>query len=53
MIGLGRMGSSMTERLVRAGHRVIGLDRDRQAVERVMSARHGAANLCNKNCPHQ
>jgi 6-phosphogluconate dehydrogenase len=26
MIGLGRMGSNMTERLVRGGHRVVGFD---------------------------
>jgi 6-phosphogluconate dehydrogenase len=26
MIGLGRMGANMTERLVRAGHRVVGFD---------------------------
>ncbi len=36
MIGLGRMGSNMTERLVRAGHRVVGFDRDGQALERVI-----------------
>ena len=26
MIGLGRMGANMTERLVRDGHRVVGFD---------------------------
>ena len=26
MIGLGRMGANMTERLVRGGHRVVGFD---------------------------
>ena len=35
MIGLGRMGANMAERLVRAGHRVVGYDRDPQAVARV------------------
>jgi len=36
MIGLGKMGGFMTERLVRAGHRVIGYDRDAGAVQRVV-----------------
>jgi 6-phosphogluconate dehydrogenase len=35
MIGLGRMGANMTERLVRGGHRVIAYDRSAQAIERV------------------
>jgi 6-phosphogluconate dehydrogenase len=35
MIGLGRMGANMTERLVRGGHRVIAYDRSREAVQRV------------------
>jgi 6-phosphogluconate dehydrogenase len=35
MIGLGRMGANMTERLVRGGHRVVAYDRSRAAVERV------------------
>jgi len=32
MIGLGRMGANMTERLVRGGHRVVGYDRSPDAV---------------------
>ncbi|MEX2421476.1 MAG: NAD(P)-binding domain-containing protein, partial [Actinomycetota bacterium] len=28
MVGLGRMGSGMSERLRRGGHEVIGYDRD-------------------------
>ena len=36
MIGLGRMGASMTERLVRGGHRVIGYDRDTEAIRRAV-----------------
>jgi 6-phosphogluconate dehydrogenase len=32
MIGLGKMGAFMTERLVRGGHRVVGFDRDAAAV---------------------
>ena len=31
MIGLGRMGANMTERLVRGGHRVVGFDPKAQA----------------------
>lgn len=37
MVGLGRMGANMSERLVRAGHRVVAYDRDEQAVERVVA----------------
>jgi 6-phosphogluconate dehydrogenase len=36
MIGLGKMGGYMTERLVRAGHTVVGFDRDPAAVQRVV-----------------
>src|SRR3954462_15819616 len=35
MIGLGRMGANMTERLLKAGHRVVGHDIDAAATERV------------------
>lgn len=35
MIGLGRMGANMTERLVKGGHRVIGFDPKPEARERV------------------
>jgi 6-phosphogluconate dehydrogenase len=35
MIGLGKMGAFMTERLARGGHRVVGFDRDAAAVARV------------------
>jgi len=35
MIGLGRMGANMTERLLRAGHRVVVYDIDPAAVDRV------------------
>jgi 6-phosphogluconate dehydrogenase len=34
MIGLGRMGANMTERLVGADHRVVGFDLAREAVRR-------------------
>jgi 6-phosphogluconate dehydrogenase len=36
MIGLGRMGANMTERLVRGGHRLISYDRSTEAVQRVV-----------------
>ena len=36
MIGLGRMGANMTERLMRGGHRVVGYDRNAAAVGRVV-----------------
>ena len=42
MIGLGKMGAFMTERLVRGGHRVVGFDRDPDAVKRVVEK--GAAS---------
>ena len=35
MIGLGKMGGFMTERLVRGGHRIVGFDRDAAVVQRV------------------
>ena len=38
MIGLGRMGANMVERLVRGGHRLVGYDRDAGAVARVTAA---------------
>ena len=36
MVGLGRMGANMSERLVRAGHRVISYDRNPEAIQRVV-----------------
>ena len=36
MIGLGKMGASMAERLVRAGHRVVGFDLNPEAVASVV-----------------
>src|SRR5438270_4592066 len=40
MIGLGRMGANMVERLLRAGHECIVFDIHPEAIEAV--ARHGA-----------
>lgn len=34
MVGLGRMGANMSERLVRAGHRVVAHDLDAEAIAR-------------------
>jgi 6-phosphogluconate dehydrogenase len=49
MIGLGRMGANMTERLVRAGHEVVGFDLDPPAVDGVVavgaSGAHSLADL--------
>ncbi len=36
MIGLGRMGANMAERLLRDGHRVISYDRSAEAIQRVV-----------------
>jgi 6-phosphogluconate dehydrogenase len=43
MVGLGKMGANMTERLVRGGHPVIGYDRNAEAVERVVAIGAGGA----------
>jgi 6-phosphogluconate dehydrogenase len=43
MIGLGRMGGNMTERLLRGGHEVIVYDRDPAAVERAVAKQAVAA----------
>jgi 6-phosphogluconate dehydrogenase len=46
MIGLGKMGAFMVERLVRAGHRVVGYDRDAAAVARIVAVgAEGAESL--------
>ena len=44
MIGLGKMGGFMTERLVRGGHRVIGFDRDPSVVQKLAEKGAGSAN---------
>jgi 6-phosphogluconate dehydrogenase len=38
MVGLGKMGAYMVERLVHGGHRVVGYDRDAAAVARIVAA---------------
>jgi len=44
MVGLGRMGANMVERLVHGGHRVVGYDRDSGAVARVTAGGAGGAD---------
>jgi 6-phosphogluconate dehydrogenase len=43
MIGLGRMGANMTERLVRAGHRVVGYARSAESRQRALAVGAEAA----------
>lgn len=38
MVGLGRMGVNMAERLLRGGHRVVGYDPRTEAVDRLIEA---------------
>ncbi len=46
MIGLGRMGANMAERLVKGGHRVTGFDRSAEAVRDVVAkGAAGASSL--------
>jgi len=46
MIGLGKMGANMTERLVRGGHDVVGYDLNPESIERVVAiGARGAASL--------
>src|SRR5205809_8113051 len=43
IIGLGRMGANMAERLVRAGHRVVGYARSAESRKRAVEAGGWAA----------
>ena len=43
MIGLGKMGANMSERLVRGGHEVVGYDLNPESVERVVAIGAGGA----------
>lgn len=46
MVGLGRMGANMTERLTRGGHEVVAFDVNPEAVQRVAaSGARGASGL--------
>jgi 6-phosphogluconate dehydrogenase len=44
MIGLGRMGGNMAERLIRGGHRVVGYDRDPDALQAAQQRGMGTAS---------
>ena len=44
MIGLGRMGANMAQRLMKAGHAVVGYDRSPDAVNRHSKAGGEAAS---------
>jgi 6-phosphogluconate dehydrogenase len=44
MIGLGKMGGFMTERLIQGGHRVVGYDRDAAVVQKTAEKGAQAAN---------
>jgi 6-phosphogluconate dehydrogenase len=48
MVGLGRMGANMTERLVRGGHRVIGFDPNAEARQRVTRTRAVDDGACGR-----
>jgi 6-phosphogluconate dehydrogenase len=48
MIGLGKMGGFMVERLMRAGHKVIGFDRDPAAVQRLAEKGASCADSLEK-----
>src|SRR5277367_6223384 len=48
MIGLGKMGGFMVERLLKGGHKVVGLDRDPAAVNRVVEKGAGGADTLEK-----
>lgn len=46
MIGLGRMGANMTERLLNGGHRVVGYARSPESIQRVVEkGAEGASSL--------
>ena len=48
MVGLGRMGGNMTERLLRGGHRVVGYGHQAPAVQRVVDGGGaGASSLAD------
>jgi len=48
MIGLGRMGANMTERLVRVGHQLVTYDRSAEAIQRVVDkGATGAVSLAD------
>src|SRR5579864_6049269 len=48
MIGLGKMGGFMSERLIRGGHRVIGFDRDPAVVQKLAEKGAISSNSLDK-----
>jgi 6-phosphogluconate dehydrogenase len=52
MIGLGRMGANMAERLVLGGHRVVSYDRNSEAIQKVVDkgavGAHSLADFVNR-----
>ena len=49
LIGLGRMGHAMGERLARAGHEVIGYDRDPEVSETRVIMLTGHARIADRD----
>jgi len=48
MIGLGKMGANMSERLIRGGHEVVGYDLNPESIERLVAiGARGAASLAD------
>ncbi len=46
LIGLGKMGANMAQRLLQGGHKVVGYDRDTQAVKRIVDqGNEGASSI--------
>ncbi len=41
LVGLGKMGGNMRERIRRAGHEVVGYDRNQDRLGRPLARRHG------------
>ena len=54
MIGLGRMGANMAERLVRGGHRAVGFDPGAEARTLAASTRNkdGSTTASTSNATH-
>jgi len=44
LIGLGKMGANMAERLLKGGHKVVGYDRDSHAVKKIADQGNVGAN---------
>ena len=45
MIGLGKMGANMSQRLVRAGHEVVGFDLNPESIDRAHRVGAAGADL--------